>query len=636
VNSAGFDAFVRKFQEFQKAGRTVMPTGPGGIGGGAMGQSKTAMQEQLTFADRLNRANRQLLRDWQGIRDASALVVRHVKEIGSTLLHMGALSGLIGGLATGFGFLGMDMLGRGTAGYRRSALGLGTSIGGMRAFGLDFGRFVDTGSVLGGVSAAMRDPMKRTALLSLGINPAEGEDAASVAVRTLERTQQLAKQTPESMLGTLLQSRRLGELGISLQDLTRLRNMSPEELRQQGAQFRTDVTNRGLNLTDDQAKKWQQFITTIDRARMTVETSFIRGLTPLAPALEKLSQAFSKTIQALLSKPELQQWIDNLAEGIKRFGDYVATPAFQKDVEDFATAVGRMAKALVSGVEWIAEKLGALGIGVGGNAGSKTGPAAPAAPLGRGVQPGAVPIPGTGSIFGNQQDTLMRNPDGTIVNPSTGALYRQLPGGEFQWLGTYAPAQRSSFMSPGLRGGIQPASFAVPMTDRTKEAHDYFTRLGYSEIATAGLLANIKGESGFNPAAFNPEGGGQGAQGIMQWRGPRIDQFRRMFGHDPSQGTFEEQLAFTQWELTHTEKGTAYALFGARTAAEAAKEVLRLYSRPDPMGQQPLGAQRGGWADQYYRNFTGVPSGPQKATNVIITVRNETGGNAITSIAQVA
>jgi hypothetical protein len=61
----------------------------------------------------------------------------------------------------------------------------------------------------------------------------------------------------------------------------------------------------------------------------------VRGLAPLAPALTKLSDALTSAIDTVLKSPELGKWIDNLSGGIQRFGNYLASPEFSKDVEDF-------------------------------------------------------------------------------------------------------------------------------------------------------------------------------------------------------------------------------------------------------------------------------------------------------------
>lgn len=67
---------------------------------------------------------------------------------------------------------------------------------------------------------------------------------------------------------------------------------------------------------------------------------------------------------------------------------------------------------------------------------------------------------------------------------------------------------------------------------------------GASIDEAAAIAANATRESRLNPGAFNVDGGGQGAQGLFQWRGSRVDAFRKRFGVDPRFGTIEQQLDF--------------------------------------------------------------------------------------------
>lgn len=56
-------------------------------------------------------------------------------------------------------------------------------------------------------------------------------------------------------------------------------------------------------------------------------------------------------------------------------------------------------------------------------------------------------------------------------------------------------------------------------------AYRFLTDKGLSGQQAAGVVGNLMAESynEIRPNAYNPEGGGQGAYGIAQWRGPRLD-----------------------------------------------------------------------------------------------------------------
>ena len=60
-----------------------------------------------------------------------------------------------------------------------------------------------------------------------------------------------------------------------------------------------------LQLTDQQLKQWQDFNIQLDRSKVGIENTFIRGLAPLTPELGKLSDAFSGAVDTVLKSPEL-------------------------------------------------------------------------------------------------------------------------------------------------------------------------------------------------------------------------------------------------------------------------------------------------------------------------------------------
>ena len=57
---------------------------------------------------------------------------------------------------------------------------------------------------------------------------------------------------------------------------------------------------------------------------------------------------------------------------------------------------------------------------------------------------------------------------------------------------------------------------AVATGDVPKAVWDFFTKMGYSKAATAGIMGNLYGESGMNPASIQSNGAGPAA-GIAQW-----------------------------------------------------------------------------------------------------------------------
>lgn len=113
------------------------------------------------------------------------------------------------------------------------------------------------------------------------------------------------------------------------------------------------------------------------------------------------------------------------------------------------------------------------------------------------------------------------------------------------WGETVKTAHDEGFNS--LSGGSAiPAPPARPQTNGTAQGvmGTLISKYGLSVQDAAAVTANLQSESGLNPAAYNPAGGGQGARGLGQWRGSRIDAFRAKYGINPDQATIDQQLEF--------------------------------------------------------------------------------------------
>lgn len=610
VNSGAFDTFLQKFKQYQQDAANL-PQLHGGRRGGGRDQN---MAESLTFGERWKALTKSVADDWDRMKETSANVMRHVRDITSRILHVSSLMGLVGGLATGFGFMGMDALGRAASGMRRQALGLGTETGTMRSFNLNMGRFVNTEAFLSGTSEAMRDPSKRAALFGLGIRPRAGADTGEVAQQALRAIYEEVQNTDESMLGAKLTARKWDQFGLTTADVTRLKHTSRQEFEAQMAHMRQD--NRGLNLTDATLRKWQDFTTALERAGKKIETVFIEKLTPLTPALEKLSTAFTDVLSSFLGRKDLSEWIEKFAKGIENFAKWIGGDDFKKDLEDFGQKVKELARSLGDAIDWILSWL----------------------PSKHGVEHGrddAKPdnaLAQAGGHWSGPGNAFWVNPDGSYFDPKTGktmtrpgdASGRDLVPGTEQ--GTWENKRLTSADAPKVPvskwGNLENWMGGGNM----KFAHDYFISQGWTEDQTTGILANLRAESGagLNPAAENASG----HQGIAQWDQTRRARFKAMFGHDPKDGSINEQLAFVQWELTHTHKGVGDELHQARTAAEATETVTRKYEVPGS----------GAALDREVANRQALAAGLQQhasaAPTVHVAIRNQTGGNAIVAANQ--
>lgn len=107
-----------------------------------------------------------------------------------------------------------------------------------------------------------------------------------------------------------------------------------------------------------------------------------------------------------------------------------------------------------------------------------------------------------------------------------------------------------------------------------------FTSAGFNPNVIAGFLGNFHVEGGYEGA----KGDGGKAAGIAQWRDERRENFKKMFGKDPSEASIEDQAKFVIWEMENPAKaGMTKAqrdkILKAKTAEEAAELIDKFYER---------------------------------------------------------
>lgn len=185
-----------------------------------------------------------------------------------------------------------------------------------------------------------------------------------------------------------------------------------------------------------------------------------------------------------------------------------------------------------------------------------------------------------------------------------------------------APGERRSPFAPASQITAPPS--AVPpqqaqaaqfasQGSKTQQLESYFEQQGWSHGQAAGVVANLSTESALRPDVSGDNGA---AYGIGQWHRDRQAAFKQQFGHDIHGSSLEEQAAFVQWELKHSEAGAGRALGRAGTAAEAGAIVSSQYERPaDRAGNERL---RGALAERIAAAppalpMGGAPAGPVQA-----------------------
>ena len=168
--------------------------------------------------------------------------------------------------------------------------------------------------------------------------------------------------------------------------------------------------------------------------------------------------------------------------------------------------------------------------------------------------------------------------------PSTDTQQPPSAGAEPPTAGADEPPTTGDVDAPANVDAIGPNS---TLNERAQAAMRYFESQGWTKEQAAGIVANLIYESGGQLNHRQAQFGGGPGYGLAQWENPRQADFKRVMGVDIRESTFEQQLAFVQWELKNTESRAGNALRGAGSAADAANVFLRQFERPrDPDASQ--------------------------------------------------
>lgn len=283
-------------------------------------------------------------------KDAKSLA-GHIKDATTSLLSWGTVLGLFSGLAGAGGLWGLNHLAGNASAQRFTAMGLGTTAGGLNSTAVDFQKALGNPvGTLGAIRDAQLDLSKRWQFRAMGVDNPD-RDPAELLPEMIKAARDIFVRNGSTQQGA--EAYGLTNY-FTLDDLNRFKKMSDEEIDAMAKQAQQDT--RSLQLTDQQLRQWQDFNIQLDRSKVSIGNTFIRGLAPLAPELGKLSDAFSGAIETVLKSPELGKWIDGLSDGIRRFGNYLASPEFQKDVEAFISGVERLGRVIGKVIDWISGK----------------------------------------------------------------------------------------------------------------------------------------------------------------------------------------------------------------------------------------------------------------------------------------
>lgn len=384
VNDDKFVSFMEKFKEYQAA-LEELPEAWRGLAHGATDATKETAKAKAEgdllakafsegasailsinsgldrLTDSLDRANKsqedfnKKARSSKGFlsdatKDAKSLA-GHIRDATTSLLSWGGIVGLFTGVLGVGGLFGLNRLAATTGSQRFTSLGIGTSIGALDSTAINYQKALGnpTGT-LGAIRDSQMDLSRRWTFQAMGINNPD-QDPAKLLPQMIRNARDIFVKNGSTLQGA-------NAYGLtnffSLDDLNRFKNMSDEEIDAMERRAQKDA--KLLQITDQQARQWQDFNVQLDYSSQSIRNAFVRGLGPLTPQLSKLSDALAGAIDTVLQSPELGKWIDGLAGGIERFGKYLASPEFTKDVDSFMAGIEKLGALIGKVYDWVVGK----------------------------------------------------------------------------------------------------------------------------------------------------------------------------------------------------------------------------------------------------------------------------------------
>ncbi|WP_320738739.1 hypothetical protein [Enterobacter roggenkampii] len=283
----------------------------------------------------------------EATKDAKSLA-GHIRDATTSLLSWGGIVGLFTGVLGVGGLFGLNRLAATTGSQRFTSLGIGTSIGALDSTAINYQKALgNPTATLGAIRDSQMDLSKRWQFQAMGINNPD-QDPAKLLPQLIRNARDIFVKNGSTLQGA-------NAYGLtnffSLDDLNRFKNMSDEEIDAMERRAQKDA--KLLQITDQQARQWQDFNVQLDYSGQSIRNTFVRGLGPLTPQLSKLSDALAGAIDTVLQSPELGKWIDGLAGGIERFGNYLASPEFTKDVDSFMSHIKDMGLTIDNVIKFI-------------------------------------------------------------------------------------------------------------------------------------------------------------------------------------------------------------------------------------------------------------------------------------------
>lgn len=376
--------------------------------GGLSNEEKKAASEAKKFADEQKKASTHMgtmlkatKQTAQGLKEGARHTASIATGIMSATANLMKWGGILAGVTTGAGMFGFNRLIDSASNARFQAQGLGVGAGAVTAANVNYSSIVaNPAQMLASIRDVQSDITKQRVLSAAGISNYQNKNAAEIAPDLIRYAQQQAKGS-KGHVSQMAQATGLDQI-FSLDELNRLANTTEKETEAMIAKARAD--EKALALGDSTLKSYQDLNKQIDRFGETIKKSAIESLEKLAPNLEKLSKSALNAFEKLMKSDKLPPLIDKLADGIGKFADYLVSPEFTKDFDDFTDALTTTASVIKSFAEGVSSALSMFGFDTTGTNEPTVGTGGIYNKLSTGVQQGIQDFIGGGAAFLGDKD----------------------------------------------------------------------------------------------------------------------------------------------------------------------------------------------------------------------------------------
>jgi hypothetical protein len=248
----------------------------------------------------------------------------------ATGLGLGLLGGGLGGV---FGVHALESGAGIISARRRSALGLGVSYGELSATDVILGNRLGIGEGnLGAASTGLYD-FTSPQYQGLRTSGAAGQaDAAKAVLSVIDQIPAMFAGVPESGIGAQARATHLVDI-MDLEQIIRVIKSTPEERASIRKQY--EGAAKAFDISPEVQKKWADFDTQLERARVQIETVLMDKLAPLAQPLTKLSASATDLIAAFAKSGVVSTAVTDSASGLSWFAGVLSSEDLKGSLKKF-------------------------------------------------------------------------------------------------------------------------------------------------------------------------------------------------------------------------------------------------------------------------------------------------------------